>query len=172
MSARIAWVAWLAACTAGVGVAAPPDRLSRTIKPVAPIAMHYELLADPELAVPVTVIVTIEPAVDLDQVEIVVDADEGLVWGGITPSWQYASLPGGQPLRLTLAVTPMELAALRLSVHVSGEIGGYPQSRSLAIPFRLGARQAKQAPAVLKLDDSGEIIHSLPSATRGRGVLR
>lgn len=147
----------------GAVSAAPRGALARTAKPSGPVAMHYELIGEPTLGRRLTVVVTIEPALRLDAAEVTVHGDAGLVMNPGLERTAYGSLPAGQPLTLRFSVTPLELAELRLAVQVSGEVEGLPQSRNLSIPIRPSGAARKRAPARLKIDGSGQIIHSLPA---------
>jgi hypothetical protein len=127
-------------------------------KPMAPIAVQYEVLAEPQVAQPVQVRITAHPGRGIAELELALSADAPLFVSSV-------SLSSASPEESVwiAVVTPLEETPGHLNVTVTGLLDGEQQARSLQIPIRVGPNpEGDRAPAV-KTDENGARIISLPA---------
>jgi hypothetical protein len=146
---------------------APEDALARRTpgKPVAPIAIDYELLGEPRVGEPLRLQIRVRPEQALTRLTFGVDAQAGLT---VTPLELPAAGPvaAGESIARTLVVTPLEPGAWRVTLLVQGEGGTGSLARVVSIPIRTaapGSASKPKAAGSLKEDRSGRTVVSLPA---------
>jgi hypothetical protein len=133
-------------------------------KPLPPIAISYEMLGEPRVGQPLEIRVTMRSQVVLTEVSVDVRGDERLVLVPETRNRNVARVPSGEAMIRTVTVTPLLDGALHVSVLVRAEINGRAQARSVLIPIQVGPSiSVPEAEGVVELDESGELIISLPA---------
>ena len=142
-----------------------PRPLGSPGKPIAPIAIDYELLAPPQLGVPFDVQITLVGRSGISDLALTVHADDGIVIG--TPQPTSSSADGAQGT-WTVAATAYKEGTLYLGVLAQGTVGDQHPSRELVIPIRIGvAASAEQTAAALSSTGSStQRVIVLPSENR------
>src|SRR4029077_1548013 len=130
-------------------------------KPVAPIAIGYELSTQPLLGVPFDVRICARGGGGIADLALTVHPGDGVQAG--TPQLTASSADGVER-SWTVAATAFDEGALYLSVLVQGAAGGEHAARNLLIPIRIGTvAPAKQAAALQPAtDSSGRRVIVLP----------
>ena len=128
-------------------------------KPTAPIAVSYELGAEPALGQPLTLRIVAQAAEDVTNVTLELTADDALHVGPVAP----ASALAPTDHVWTLTVTPLREGRGQLNVSVTGRIDGHEQTRSVLIPIRTAA-PAGGDPAARR--NAAERVISLPAEER------
>ena len=139
-------------------------------KPVAPIAIEYEFAGPLSVGLPVEVTIRIDADAPMSDVELEFRGDDGLQLNLLATTQRIAVID--EPSTTTITVVPLAQELLYLTVSVEAELNGARQARTVLIPFRLAAERRKGTSAVLKVEQSGELIHSLPASARPSGRLR
>ena len=154
------------AASAGETIAAAAPRVKSALrtsvgKPVAPIAIDYELSAQPALGVPFDVRITAS-AQGITDLTLNVRADDGMQAG--EPQLVSSSTDGDSRTWLLTATIAGE-GTYYLSVLVQGQRGEEQPARDLLIPIQIGtATRAKGAATIEpKTDASGERIIVMPA---------
>lgn len=163
MTARAA--AWLAAvllaCVGAAASAAPraqPGTAHSTAagvatrspgKPTAPITIEFSLAAEPAVGALLAISIAVHASAELGDLALEVRAEDGsaLLVAAQTP---VAGVPGAW----TVTVVPLADVTAYLNVTAQGTLGGVPQTRSVAIPVRVG--NAKPARALRASAVAGE----------------
>ena len=133
-------------------------------KPVAPIAIDYELSAEPALGVPFDMRITAS-SMGITDLTLSLRADEGLQAG--MPQLVSSSADGASRTWLVTVTAPGE-GTYYLSVLVQGRSGSKQPARDVLIPIRIGAAApTKSAAAAVepKTDANGERVLVLPAET-------
>jgi hypothetical protein len=113
-------------------------------KPVAPIALGYELSARPALGVPFEVRISARGGDGIVDLALTVRAASGLEVG--TPELTKSSADG-TARTWAVAATAFANGTLYLDLLVQGAAGTKHQARNLVIPIRIGAETATDEPA-------------------------
>ena len=132
-------------------------------KPVAPIAIDYELLDTLRVGQAMDIRITVTPESALANAVVELTVTSGLLLGSPALSYPAAPMSSDEPLILIVTVTPTELDVVYLNVLVEGDINGARQARGLMIPLRLSAEKTR-TPMLLEFEASGQLIYSLPAA--------
>ena len=133
-------------------------------KPMAPIAIDYELSAPPQLGVPFDVRITLEGRYGVTDLSVAARADDGIEIGAPQPTSVSADGARGT---WTLAATAYKEGTLYLALLAQGTVGDQHPSRALSIPIRIGtapAQQAADAPSAA--GSKAERVIVLPTADR------
>jgi hypothetical protein len=131
-------------------------------KPTAPIGVTHKITGEPALGQPLTIRITAHPGAGVAGLALDVRAGDELAVGPVTEAVAVAS--GDRAW--TVTVTPLTVAPARLDVFVTGLLNGEPQTRSLAIPIRVGGAKPVPGNAAIKADEFGEAIVVLPAEVR------
>jgi hypothetical protein len=144
----------------------PTDASTAAGKPVAAIALGYELSAQPALGVPFEVRIAARGGDGIADLALTVRAGPGLEVG--TPQLTEDSADGAAR-SWTIAATAYGSGTLHLNLLVEGTAGTRHPARALAIPIRAGAEPAidDSAPPRSTLGPATERVIVLPAA-RGR----
>jgi len=173
-AASAAILVFLATAIAMLPAVAAPPGYERPIigKPTGPIAIRYELAAPPALGRPVEVTITVESDWPLRNVAVSLVPSEGLALDASQAAARIARIEPGEPYRTTVAVTPLALDILYLTVTVEADVNGTRQGRTLMVPLRLAEAKSRAA-ATIKADlAGGNVVHSLPATPRPSERLR
>ncbi len=131
-------------------------------KPVAPIAIDYELLNTLRVGQATDIRITVTPQSTLANVVVEFNVTSGLLLGSPASPYRAAVIASDEPLTVIVTVTPMQRDVVYLNVLVEGDINGSRQARGLMIPLRLSAEKTP-TPMLLEFEASGQLIHSLPA---------
>jgi hypothetical protein len=157
-----------AGATAGAHPPVNSARLSAAPgKPVAPIAIGYELSAQPTLGVPFTVRISARGGDGITDLALTVRAGPGLEAG--TPD-ATSTTGDGAARTWSVAATAFADGTLYLNLLVQGTAGAEHPARNLMIPIRVGAQPATDHAALPPQSTLGSATQHfivLP-ATRGR----
>jgi hypothetical protein len=135
-------------------------------KPVAPIALGYEVSAQPALGVPFEVRISARGGDGIVDLALTVRAGPGLEVG--TPELTKSSADG-TARTWAVAATAFANGTLCLNLLVQGTAGTKHQARNLVIPIRIGTQTATDEPAAQQSTrgSTTERVIVLPAA-RGR----
>ena len=148
----------LAAAILGLGLAATfayaaPASSSRAAtpgKPVAPIAIGYELSAQPALGVPFDVRISAQGGDGIADLVLTINPGHGVQAG--TPQMTTNSADGATCTWNVTAIA-FDQGTLYLSVLVQGTTGDQHPARNLVIPIRIGIETTKPAASVQHTTD-------------------
>jgi hypothetical protein len=142
-----------------------PHPLGSPGKPVAPIAIDYDLSAPPQLGVPFDVQITLAGRDGIADLALAVHADDGLVVG--TPQPTSTSADGARGT-WTIAATAYKDGTSYLGVLAQGTIGDQHPSRELVIPIRVGMSASTEEPSAAAPSStrSSQRVIVLPSEDR------
>jgi hypothetical protein len=133
-------------------------------KPVAPIAIDYELSSPPQLGVPFDVQITLAARDGVTDLALTVHAGAGIEVG--TPQPMSSSADGAQGT-WTIAATAYQQGTSYLGVLAQGTAGDQHPSRNLVIPIRIGtAAPAQQAAKTSSPNASTQRVIVLQSEDR------
>jgi len=163
------------AAAAGLLVAAPraaapatqPEQAAKnarthTVKPSAPIELHYTLQGEPTAGVPLTIelVITSRVAADALRIEVAPTVD-ALALLSATPA-DAADPAGGRHTR-RVVVLPRDDGQFYLNVIATLARNGVPQSRAFSIPLRVGGVASGGVRTRVLNDESGRPLISLPA---------
>jgi hypothetical protein len=180
MTVRVA--SWLAAaalaCVYGVAAGAPRTQDASSApavaggvptrspgKPTAPMTIEFALAGEPAVGALLAISIEVRASAEVGDLALDVRADDGvaLLVAALAPA-------AGTPGAWTVTVVPLTDVTAYLNVTAQGTIGGAPQTRSVAIPVRVGnAKPARaiRASAVAE-DREGERVILLPAVEAAR----
>ncbi len=149
------------------GVAPAAGASSPSGKPVAPIAIGYELAAQPEIGVPFDVRISARGGDGIADLTLAVHSGDGVEAG--TPQLTTSSADGGAHT-WTVTATAFNEGTLYLSVLVQGTAGDQHPARNLVIPIRIGAEPPTRLAASVQptTDFSAVPVIVLPATERAR----
>ena len=131
-------------------------------KPTAPIAISYELSAEPQVAQPLEVRITARVAAGMSGPTLDVESNDALLIGAVSPEGSAGA--DANERVWTVTVTPLQDGSAYLNLAVSAELDGQELSRSLMIPIPVGdAKPAAESASAVKIDESGEALIVLPA---------
>lgn len=142
--------------------ASPQNKMLRDSpgKPVAPVALSYAYNSKLEAGLPVSITITLTPAVDADSLLMQYHTSELLIAGDNLQQFEFNNTPAGTPVTQTIQVIPQDDGshAIQLSVTIISQ-AGRSGTRSFSIPVQVGKIHKKPAlpeKATIKQDTRGE----------------
>lgn len=133
-------------------------------KPLAPIAISWEIGNAPAVGQVVEIALDITPAMDLRGAVLTLGADDPLALIEPAAEVSLGDLEAGQSTAIAVSVLPLIDQTHHLDVIVRGEIGGQPQVRSIAIAIRLpGGELRKTEEAAPAQRSVAEAVQSMPA---------
>ncbi|MBA3563121.1 MAG: hypothetical protein H0W33_03750 [Gammaproteobacteria bacterium] len=142
-------------------------------KPSAPIEMSYSLHDQPVAGAPLRIelAVTARMAADLLTLELNFP-DSGLTLVSALGAQRMADPVAGERYMREVRVLPREDGQFHLNVVATLLRDGVPQARAFSIPIRVGDAipSAPEARGILKSDDTGRALLSMPAIESGTGL--
>ena len=114
-------------------------------KPSAPIAIAYELAAEPQVGQPLEIRLSIGAEADLATLRVDLEADDPLAMIDPIGSVELGFLGAGEETGLAVSVLPLLDQTHYLNVSVTAAVEGVEQTRSIAVPIRLPGSELRKA---------------------------